>query len=286
MQLGNVRLHLIPGGSYWVDGGCLFGLVPKLLWQRVSPPDEHNRLSCQAWCLLIEAGSHRILVGTGSAYEPSASVDGHENPASQGSLLSGLAALGVDPARVDLVVNTHLHRAHCGGNTTWAEEVGPVATFSGATYCIQRLELADATHPNERTRDDYCQENFVPLVRAGQVQPLWGDTKLTEQVRVVVARGHTRAHQCVVVESQGQKAIYLGAVAPWPVHMERLAWLPAYDLEPMHSIETKRRLARWAAQERVLLLFESHPEIVGGYLHATERPDRFQLEPVDLLDSA
>lgn len=285
MQLGDLRLRLVRGGTYRVDGGCLFGLVPKAMWQRISAPDEHNRLSCQAWCLLIETGSHRILVGTGWADEPLFPLGGRRIAAGRGSMLAGLASVGVGPADIDLVVNTHLHRAHCGGNTTWTEQGDLVPTFSRATYCVQRLELADAMHPNERTRDGYHQQDYEPLVRAGQVRLLWGDTQLTDQVRVLVARGHTRAHQCVVVESQGQKAIYLGAVSPWPIHMERLAWLPAYDLEPMHSIETKRRLARWASQEPVLLLFESHPQTVAGYLHATERPDRFQLEPVDLLSS-
>jgi glyoxylase-like metal-dependent hydrolase (beta-lactamase superfamily II) len=99
---------------------------------------------------------------------------------------------------------------------------------------------------------------------------------------VVVTPGHTRAHQCVVIESGGQTAMFLGDLASWPIHMERLAWVPAYDVEPMVSIETKRRLARWAVENHVLLIFEHHPEIVAGYLHPTGRPDRFEVEPVEL----
>ena len=131
-------------------------------------------------------------------------------------------------------------------------------------------------------------KNFESLDRqptpgaGGGLCVLRGDARLTNEVRVVVAPGHTRAHQCVVVESGGQTAIFLGDVAFWPIHMERLAWVPAYDVEPMVSIETKRRLAQWAVENHVLLIFEHHPEIVAGYLHPTERQDRFRLEPVDI----
>jgi glyoxylase-like metal-dependent hydrolase (beta-lactamase superfamily II) len=136
--------------------------------------------------------------------------------------------------------------------------------------------------PNERTRAAYLQENFVPLQQSGQLRILSGDTRLSEQVRVVVTPGHTRAHQSVIVESEGQTAITLGDVAPWPIHIERLAWVPAYDVEPLVTIETKRRLALWAIENHALLVFDHHPEIQAGYLHRTDRPDRFRLEPVEI----
>jgi glyoxylase-like metal-dependent hydrolase (beta-lactamase superfamily II) len=147
---------------------------------------------------------------------------------------------------------------------------------------VQRLELADAMFPNERTRATYLPENIEPLEKAGQLRILWGDTQLTDEVRVMVTPGHTRSHQCVVVESEGQTALFLGDLASWPIHMERLAWVPAYDVEPLVTIETKRRIAHWAIEKQVLLIFEHHPEVVAGYLHPTERADRFRLEPVAL----
>jgi glyoxylase-like metal-dependent hydrolase (beta-lactamase superfamily II) len=282
MRFGNVELYLVSDGTYWDDGGGLFGLVPKLLWARIEAPDEKNRLPLQMRCLLVQTESHRILVDTGygdkipEKERRRISLDG------KGRLLSGLRALGIGPADIDMVINTHLHPDHCGGNTVWTERGEAVPTFPRATYCVQRLELADAMHPNERTRAVYRRENFAPLEQAGQLRVLWGDTRLMNGLRVVVAPGHTRAHQCVVIESGGQTAIYLGDVASWPVHIERLAWVPAYDVEPMVSIETKRRLARWAVENHVLLIFEHHPSIAAGYLHATERPDRFQLESVEI----
>jgi glyoxylase-like metal-dependent hydrolase (beta-lactamase superfamily II) len=245
-------------------------------------PDEKNRLPFEMRCLLIETRTQRILVDTGYGDKVSEKERSHTSLTGGRRLLGSLEKLSIGPEDVDLVINTHLHRDHCGGNTMSRDAGKVVPTFPQASYYVQRLELADATFPNERTRAAYRRENFQPLERTGQLGILSGDTRLTEEVRVVVTPGHTRAHQCVVVESGGQTAVFLGDLASWPIHMERLAWVPAYDVEPMVSIETKRRLAHWAVENHVLLIFEHHPEIQAGYLCPTERPDRFRLEPVEM----
>lgn len=282
MQLGGVRLHIVSDGTYWEDGGGLFGLVPKALWEKVRAPDERNRLPFQLRCLLVETSEQRVLVDTGFGDKLSEKERSFISLTGERRLLDSLEKLGVGPLDVDLVVNTHLHGDHCGGNTRFDENGEVVVTFPRATYCVQRLELADASFPNERTRGTYHAENFQTLERWGQLRVLWGNTRLTPEVRVIITPGHTRAHQCVVVESQGRTAVFLGDLASWPIHMERLAWVPAYDLEPMVSIETKRSLAHWAIEKEALLIFEHHPEVMAGYLHPTERPDRFQLEPVEV----
>ncbi len=281
MRFGKLSLHLASDGTYWEDGGGLFGLVPKVLWQQVMAPDEQNRLPFGSHCLLIETERQRILVDTGYGDKLPEKERGFISLEGERRLLRSLEKLGIGPLDVDLVINTHLHADHCGGNTRYDEKGELVPTFPWATYCVQRLELADATFPNERTRATYLAENFEPLGRTGQLRILSGDTRLTDEVRVIVTPGHTRAHQCVVVESGGRTAIFLGDVASWPVHMERLSWVPAYDVEPLVSLETKRNLAHWAVEHHVLLIFEHHPQVVAGYLHPTERPDRFRVEPVE-----
>lgn len=282
MRLGNVDLRVVSDGTYWEDGGGLFGLVPKALWEQVMQPDERNRLPFQQRSLVIETGKQRILVDTGYGDKLSQKERGFISLEGERRLLNDLEEAGIGAAGIDLVINTHLHGDHCGGNTRYDQDGEVVPTFPRATYCVQRLELADAHFPNERTRATYQPENFKPLERAGQLRVLWGDTQISDEVRVIVTPGHTRAHQCVIIESQGKTAAFLGDLASWPIHIERLAWVPAYDLEPMVSIETKRSVARWAVQNRVLLYFEHHPEVVAGYLHATERADRFRLEAVEV----
>jgi len=282
MRFGNITLHILSDGTYWEDGGGLFGLVPKALWQQVMEPDSRNRLPFHLRSLLIETNGQHIMVDTGYGDKLPERERSFISLAGEERLLRSLAELGLAPDHIDLVINTHLHGDHCGGNTRYDGSGQLVPTFPRAVYCIQRLELADASFPNERTQATYLPENFRPLERTGQLRTLWGDTRLTDEVRVIVTPGHTRAHQCVAVESEGETALFLGDVASWPIHMERLAWVPAYDVEPLVSIETKRSLARWAVANHSLLIFEHHPQIVAGYLHSGERPDRFRLEPVEL----
>lgn len=282
MQFGEISLHAVSDGTYWEDGGRLFGLVPKALWERVAEPDAQNRVLMESRCLLIQTGQRCILVGTG--YGDKLTARERDALRLEGSrrLLGNLERLGVRPEDVDLVINTHLHAHHCGGNTTYDPAGALAPTFPRATYCVQRLELADAYLPNERTRGTYLRENLHPLEQAGQLRVLSGDTRLDDHVRVIVAPGHTRAHQCVVIESGGQAALFLGDAAPWPVHIERLPWVSAHDVEPLASIETQRNLARWALESKALLVFEGHPEAAAGTLHPTERSDRFRLEPVTI----
>jgi glyoxylase-like metal-dependent hydrolase (beta-lactamase superfamily II) len=282
VRLGNVTLRLVSDGVYWTDGAGLFGIMPKTEWQEIWAPDELNRIPLEQRCLLIETGQARILVDTGTGDKISDKERSFTSLEGEGRLLRSLAALGASPEEIDLVVNTHLHGDHCGGNTRFDGEGQAAPVFPRATYCIQRMELAEARFPNERTRSVYNPDDFEPMARSGRLRVLEGDTRLAPEVRAILTPGHTPGHQSIVVESGGQAAIYLGDVATWPIHMERLGCVAAYDVEPMVSVETKRRLAHWAVEERVLLIFEHHPQIQAGYLHPTARPDWFELEPVEL----
>jgi glyoxylase-like metal-dependent hydrolase (beta-lactamase superfamily II) len=147
MQFGDINLHTVSDGTYWEDGGRLFGLVPKLLWEQVARPDEHNRLCAEMRCLLIQTGRQCILVGTGYGDKLSEKQRGFLKLEGRQRLLGGLEKLGVGPHDVDLVLNTHLHGHHCGGNTRYDTAGVLIPTFPRATYCVQRLELADAHLP-------------------------------------------------------------------------------------------------------------------------------------------
>jgi glyoxylase-like metal-dependent hydrolase (beta-lactamase superfamily II) len=265
LRLGNANLHIVSDGLAWMDGGGYFGLVPKVLWEKVVQADGLNRIPMVLSCLLIESEGKRILVDTGFGDKLSPKERQIWSIAGENRLVGDLRRLGFAPEDIEIVINTHLHSDHCGGNTILREgEVVP--TFPHAQYWIQRLEWADACYPNERTRATYLAENFVPLERHNQLRLLYGDARVTSEVRCIVTRGHTRAHQSVVIESDGKTAIYLGDLASWTVSIERLAWVSAFDVEPLETIETKRRIRDWALEKDALLIFEHDSQVQMGYL--------------------
>ncbi len=267
MQLGHLTLHLVNDGYIWLDGGGCFGLVPKLLWQRVVESDAFNRIRMTTRCLYLESQGVRIVVNTGPGRkldEKQRNNFGLERP--EGDLLDGLTRLGVAPEDVDVVLATHLHSDHMGGATVWGANGEAVPTFPRAEFWVQRLEWADARYPNERTKGTYLPENLLPLEASGQLRLLDGDTTVTSEVRTVVTRGHTRAHQCIVLESGGQSAIYLSDLSPLALNLERLAWIPAFDVEPLETLETKRRIRDWALAHDALLIFEHDINVPLGRL--------------------
>jgi len=277
LRLGNADLHIVSDGLAWMDGGGHFGLVPKVLWEKVVQADELNRIPMALNCLLVVSEGQRILVDTGFGDKLSPKERQIWSIAGENRLVGDLRRLGFAPEDIEIVINTHLHSDHCGGNTVLRDGQA-VPTFPRAEYWIQRLEWADARYPNERTRATYLAENFVPLEERGQSRLLYGDTRVTSEVRCIVTRGHTRAHQSVVIESGGETAIYLGDLASWTILMERLAWISAFDVEPLETIETKRRIRDWALEKNALLIFEHDSRVRMGYLREDE--GKYKVEAV------
>jgi len=279
MLLGQVRLEIVSDGRFWLDGGAHFGLVPRLLWEKIIAPDDLNRVPMALNCLLIESSGKKILVDTGVGDKLSAKRKEILNLERQRGLVESLKDKGVDPREIDVVINTHLHADHCGGNTR--EEAGrTIPTFPQADYWVQEEEWEAVQHPSERTRAAYLPENYDPLQERGNLCLIRGDTPVTSEVRCIVTPGHTRGHQSVVIESEGKRALYLGDLAPWAVNMERLAWVPAADVEPLVNIETKRRIREWVLEEEILLIFGHDPYIKAGYLHRLG--NEFRVEPVEV----
>jgi glyoxylase-like metal-dependent hydrolase (beta-lactamase superfamily II) len=286
-QIGRVRVHLISDGVFWIDGGGVFGVVPRVLWEKVIQPDALNRIPMDLRCLLIESGEGLILVDTGYGTKLPLKWLQQLNLTSETRLLDNLALAGFTAADVRTVINTHLHPDHCGGNTTRGPDGQLQPTFPNATHLMQRLELADASFPNERTRGTYFAENFLPLVDlcaepigAGRARLLSGDTQVTAEVRVQVTPGHTRSHQVVIVESAGETAIFLGD-AGYGANLERLAWVPAFDVEPLQSIETKRALRDWAWRRDALLFFQHDIAVPAGRLRV--KGENWRVEAVNAV---
>jgi glyoxylase-like metal-dependent hydrolase (beta-lactamase superfamily II) len=285
--IGATCTHLLSDGVFWTDGGGAFGLVPRVMWEKVITPDHANRVPMQLRCLLIESGQGLVLVDTGYGDKLPAKQRELLRLVGERRLLNDMAQLGFRPEDVDLVINTHLHSDHCGGNTRRDQEGEILPVFPRATYMVQRLELADACFPNERTRATYLPENYVPLgsacngESAGMLRVLNGDTEITPEIRTLSTPGHTRGHQSIIIESQGETGIFLADASGWAVSMERLSWVPAFDVEPLVSLETKRSLRHWAENHDALLFFQHDPAVGAGRVR--HEGDRWQIEPQEGL---
>ncbi len=282
MQIGRVEAHVLSDGTLKMDGGMCFGIIPKVLWEKVAPPDELNRILLGLNSLFLRSDGKNILVETGLGAKMSPRQEEVFGLNRDTNLLKGLMAIGVQPADVDIVINTHLHLDHCGWNTV--EQAGKlVPTFPNAEYWIQRSEWEAATHPNERTRGVYRADDFAPLKDYGMVHLVDGDARVTSEVRCVFTPGHTEAHQAIGVESGGQTALVTGDLVHHPVHLERLNWASAFDVLPLVALETKRKIVEYALKNGTLIILTHDAFPALGYLRSEDGRTRYErageLEP-------
>jgi len=274
LTVGSIHCHILSDGLQHVDGGGFFGLVPRTMWQEVIAPNERNQIACDSRSLLIESDAGLILVDTGNGDKLNAKVRQRLGMDDRCNRLVGeLRRVGVGPEDIDIVLFTHFHGDHIGGSTRWAEGEGSpaVPVFPRARYLGQRIELADASFPNERTAATYNADNFKPLLECGQLEVVDGPLRLSRGVRTDIAPGHTACLQTVWVEDSGESLLFLTDAANWAVHLERLAWVPAYDVFPLQSIETKRRLRQEASERNTLLVFQHDAQVVTARLAAGKR---------------
>lgn len=285
-KVGDIEIYLIQDSVTHADPGGMFGLIPRFLWSRYIKPNEHQLIPNNTLCLLVKTAGKHILVDVGfgenKLSEKLLKHWGLTRP--RGSLLDALGRLGLAAGDIDIVINTHLHADHTWGNTAIAEDGTVLPVFPNAVYFTQRREYQDATHPNERTRATYLAENFVPLVQSGQMKLLDGDTEFVRGVRGVVTPGHTPGHMSVVFESGGQAALFVCDMASMAPHFERLAWMTAYDVEPLVTLETKRKWQQWALEHDALLFLvhDTQMPVARLKLAADGKP---QLQAVEYIYS-
>jgi glyoxylase-like metal-dependent hydrolase (beta-lactamase superfamily II) len=277
MRFGDFTLTVVNGGNFRLDGGAMHGVVPKTIWNRLVSCDELNRVEYATNCLLVEGHGKRTLIETGNGDKFSRKECDIYGIDHDQSAEKNLRAVGVEPDSIDNVVMTHLHFDHSGGATRRGVggKVEPV--FKRARHVIQRGELADATHPHERNRASYLQDDFVPLAAAGVVDFYDDDRVIKEGVRIVRSGGHTGQHQVVFVESGGRTALFPADLIPTTAHLPD-AWVTGYDLFPMESLAFKKRLIRDAIDREYLVFFEHDPHVAAGYIR--EKDGRRFVEPV------
>ncbi|HYJ34389.1 MAG TPA: MBL fold metallo-hydrolase [Candidatus Binatia bacterium] len=260
ITIGPYTVRFLSGGRFRLDGGAMFGVVPKTLWTRTAPADERNRIRMAMNCLLIEGDGKRVLVDAGSGTKDDAKfrdIYAIERPE---GLIEDLRAAGVAPELVDTVALTHLHFDHCGGGTTRGADGMVRPTFPKAHYLVRRQEWDDAHHANERNRASYLSDNYDPLAQSGQLILHAQDIEVLPGVWMKNLPGHTLGHQGVFFDIPGARALYAVDLIPTAAHLP-LPFIMGYDLYPMMTLETKRAVLKDAIRENWILLLEHDPDL-------------------------
>ncbi|MFZ0638119.1 MAG: MBL fold metallo-hydrolase [Candidatus Acidiferrales bacterium] len=276
MKLGDLEFLMLTDGTLRLDGGAMFGVIPKPMWEKKARADERNRILLAMNCLLIRAAGKTILVETGAGDKWDAKH--RDIYAFDGSprLPEQLAQHGTKLQDVDVVINTHLHFDHCGWDSRMADgKVRP--TFPNAKYVVQKKDFEHAKSPTERDRASYQSENFMPVEEAKQWQLIEGEQQIAPGVSVFPAPGHTPAMQCVKLEGGGKTAVFLADLVPTTAHLP-LAWIMGFDLYPLTTLENKKKILPQIAKNGWLVLF-AHDTAVRA-AHLRERDGQYEAEPV------
>jgi len=267
LTFGNFELTAISDGTYSLDGGAFFGVVPKSMWQKKVTPNDRNLVPTGLNSVVVRTGDKTILIETGIGNKlPEKMIKIYGQPA---KLLDNLVAAGISPDDIDIVINTHLHFDHCGWNTI-LHGSSVVPTFPRATYYAPEGEWQYSRQPSERDAISYISANYDPLITSGQMQLLKGDQEIVPGISVAVYPGHTRHMQAVILRSAGKTACYISDLIPTTWHLD-LTWGMSFDLFPLETITNKKRYYAQAIPEKWLTLFTHDPNIPWAYVEKDEK---------------
>ncbi len=260
MQVGDYRVEIIPDTEFHLDGGAMFGVIPRNLWSRVCPPDDQNRIRMNMNCVFIEAGNEKILIETGIGEKWSEKLARMYRIERKRPLAETLKILtGASPEDITLVVNTHLHFDHAGGNTKIGPDGSYEPSFPNARFLISHDELEHADHPSERDRASYLPENWRPLRDAAQIEATEPTHEVVPGLKLETYPGHNRSMQCWRLTRGGKTLFGFADLVPLRAHV-RYPWIMGYDLYPIETLEAKKKLLPQAAREGWLCLFYHDPE--------------------------
>jgi len=260
MQFGDYRVEIVPDTEFHLDGGAMFGVVPRILWSRVCPPDEQNRIRMNMNCVFIDTGEERILIETGIGQKWSAKHTDMFGITRRRALAESLRAVAcVEPDSISIVINTHLHFDHAGGNTELNEEGQPVPAFRNARYFVSKSEVEHAETPSERDRASYLPENWRPMLSTGQLELKNADYEVAPGLRMETYPGHNRSMQCWRLNGARQTLFGFADLVPMRAHLP-FAWIMGYDLYPVETLEAKKKLLPQAAREGWACLFYHEPD--------------------------
>ena len=279
MKFGDYRVEIVPDCEFRLDGGAMFGVVPRNLWSQTFPPDEQNRIRMNMNCVFIDTGSEKILIETGIGdkwSEKHRAMFGIDRKRSLDESLQTIA--GVNANEVTIVINTHLHFDHAGGNTKLDQSGTPAPSFPNARHFISRAEYEHAEAPSERDRASYLAENWQPLKASGQMELKDADYEVMPGLRMETYAGHNRSMQCWRLDRGGQTLFGFADLVPTRAHVP-FAWIMGYDLYPVKTLEAKKRLLPQAAREGWVCLFYHDPD--QPLCHLIERDGKLRAVSVD-----
>ena len=276
IRLGDIDIVTVSDGFFYLDGGAMFGVIPKTFWEKKAPPDERNRIRMAMRTVLLR-GPRTMLIDAGAGDKMTARQADIYRFERGFNLQHSLPAAGVSPADIEVVLATHLHFDHAGGFTERAPDGTVRPRFPRAQYVVRRGEYEDAMNPNERTRGSYFLENYAPLAEHNVLQLVDADATIMPGVRVRRTGGHTMHHQMVLIESAGRTAVFAADLLPTAAHLPEV-WVMGYDLFPLDTLNFKRAFLREAIEREYLIIFEHDPDIAAGYIR--ERDGKRYVEPV------
>jgi methylmalonyl-CoA epimerase len=276
IRLGDIDIVTVSDGFFYLDGGAMFGVVPKTFWERKAPPDERNRIRMAMRCVLLR-GARTMLIDAGSGDKMTPKQADIYRLERDFNLQHSLPAAGISPDGIDVVLATHLHFDHAGGFTERAADGSVRPRFPRAQYVVRRGEFEEAMKPNERTKGSYFLENYKPLVDHNVLQLVDDDMSIMPGVRVRRTGGHTMHHQIVIIESAGKTAVFAADLLPTAAHLPEV-WVMGYDLFPLDTLNFKRAFLQEAIEREYLVIFEHDPDIAAGYIR--EKDGKRYVEPV------
>lgn len=279
MQIGKFDIKIAWDGYFKLDGGAMFGIVPKPLWSRSDSADDRNRIVLGLNPMVIRSSDKIFIVDTGIGDtwdKKNLDILGLDRSV---NLTASLREMGINKEDVNGVILTHLHFDHSGGATELDGNGSPIPAFPNAVYYVQKKEWDFAVNPNERTAASYLPENILPLDKNKQVRFLDGDGEIEEGIYCEITGGHTPSHQMVILESGGQKVCYVGDIMPTSSHI-KLPYIMGFDTNPMDTLTAKKKLIAKALEENWLIVFPHSPHLKAGYLRQTDKG--ITLENIDI----